>query len=63
MIEEYCGTCSGQGVLEKTKQVKVSKAKTRYTIVMLCFTQCLGELATSVDNYQAATELTEGKGV
>lgn len=24
IVEEYCGTCSGQGLVEKTKQVKVS---------------------------------------
>lgn len=24
MVDEYCGTCSGQGLVEKTKQVKVS---------------------------------------
>lgn len=23
VVEEYCGSCSGQGLLEKTKQVKV----------------------------------------
>lgn len=23
VVEEYCGTCSGQGLVEKTKQVKV----------------------------------------
>ena len=23
MVDEYCGTCSGQGRVEKTKQIKV----------------------------------------
>ena len=23
-VDEYCGTCSGQGLVQKTKQVKIS---------------------------------------
>lgn len=30
VVDEYCGKCSGQGLLEKTKQVKVGTVDLRH---------------------------------